>query len=70
LDAPATAPENRHHCLRLCRYVKPAPALYRPAEVNLLQGDAAKARRVLGWRHRIGFEGLVREIVDAPWGML
>jgi GDPmannose 4,6-dehydratase len=31
----------------------------------LLKGDAAKARRVLGWSHRIGFEGLVREMVDA-----
>ena len=46
------------------RYVQPDPDLYRPAEVNLLRGDAAKARRVLGWTHRIGFEELVREMVD------
>lgn len=46
------------------RYVKPDPELYRPAEVNLLRGDAAKARRVLSWTHRIGFEELVREMVD------
>ena len=31
------------------RYVKPDPELYSPAEVNLLRGDASKARRVLGW---------------------
>jgi GDPmannose 4,6-dehydratase len=46
------------------RYVKPDPELYRPAEVNLPRGDARKARRVLGWRHRIGFEELVRDMVD------
>jgi len=46
-------------------YVRPDPALYRPAEVNLLQGDYSKARRVLGWTHRIGFEDLVREMVQA-----
>ena len=28
------------------------------------KGDAAKARRVLGWRHRVRFEDLVREMVD------
>jgi GDPmannose 4,6-dehydratase len=39
--------------------------LFRPTEVNRLQGDAAKARRVLGWSHRVGFEALVDEMVDA-----
>jgi len=40
-------------------YVKPDPDLYRPAEVNLLQGDAAKARRVLGLEppHRLRSTG-------------
>ena len=46
-------------------YVVPDPDLFRPAEVNLLQGDASKARQKLGWEHRIGFEALVREMVDA-----
>ena len=46
------------------RYVKPDPDLYRPAEVNLLRGDASKAHRVLGWTHRIRFEDLVKEMVD------
>ena len=45
-------------------YVKPDPELYRPAEVNLLQGNSAKARRVLGWSSHVTFEGLVREMVD------
>jgi GDPmannose 4,6-dehydratase len=46
------------------RYVKADPELYRPAEVNLLRGDASKARRVLGWTHRIRFEDLVKEMVE------
>ena len=46
------------------QYVAIDSELYRPAEINLLKGDAAKARRVLGWRHRVRFEDLVREMVD------
>jgi len=39
------------------------PALLRPAEVDLLQADAAKARTVLGWRPRVSFEALIRMMV-------
>jgi len=46
-------------------YVATDPALFRPAEVNVLCGDAAKARQKLGWAPRITFEMLVREMVDA-----
>jgi GDPmannose 4,6-dehydratase len=46
------------------KYVIIDPQLYRPAEVNILQGDASKAGRVLGWHHQIGFEQLVREMVE------
>jgi GDPmannose 4,6-dehydratase len=45
------------------KYVTTDPELYRPAEVNILQGDASKARRVFGWRFQTGFEGIVREMV-------
>ena len=38
--------------------------LYRPSEVNILQGDASKARRKLGWSPDTRFENLVREMVD------
>ena len=41
------------------------PAFIRPAEVDLLQGDAAKAKRVLGWEPAVSFEQLVRMMVDA-----
>lgn len=39
------------------------PRYFRPTEVDLLLGDAAKARARLGWRHEIGFEALVAEMV-------
>jgi GDPmannose 4,6-dehydratase len=38
---------------------------FRPAEVDLLMGDASKARRVLGWQPRLSFEGLAALMVDA-----
>jgi len=38
---------------------------HRPAEVDHLVGNAAKARAVLGWRHETSFEELVREMVAA-----
>jgi GDPmannose 4,6-dehydratase len=47
------------------KHVVVDPDLYRPAEVDLLVGDAAKARRVLGWTPEVTFEGLVREMVYA-----
>jgi GDPmannose 4,6-dehydratase len=47
------------------KYVKVDPTFYRPAEVDLLLGDASKATRVLGWRPRRLFVDIVREMVDA-----
>ncbi|MEW6250722.1 MAG: GDP-mannose 4,6-dehydratase [Planctomycetota bacterium] len=41
------------------------PAYYRPAEVDLLVGDASKARRKLGWRPRVNFEQLVELMMRA-----
>jgi GDPmannose 4,6-dehydratase len=46
-------------------YVHIDPALLRPAEVDLLVGDAGKAQRVLGWRPHVSFTELVRLMVDA-----
>ena len=42
----------------------------RPAEVDLLVGDASKAERVLGWRPRTSFAELVRLMVDADLALL
>jgi GDPmannose 4,6-dehydratase len=41
------------------------PQFYRPAEVELLLGNAAKARLKLGWSPTTRFESLVREMVEA-----
>jgi GDPmannose 4,6-dehydratase len=47
------------------RFVIQDPKYFRPAEVDLLVGDAGKARRRLGWEPKVTFEGLVRMMVDA-----
>ena len=54
-----------HVGLDFRKYVVADAELFRPAEVNLLQGDASKAKTQLGWSHKIGFEALVREMVEA-----
>ena len=41
------------------------PRYFRPTEVDLLLGDARKARQRLGWRHKTSFQSLVREMVEA-----
>ena len=47
------------------RYVEVDPALFRPAEVDHLIGDASKARETLGWAPRVRFEELVAMMVEA-----
>lgn len=49
-------------------FVVDDPLLYRPAEVNVLQGDSSKARQKLGWSPAIRFDALVREMVTADCG--
>ena len=41
------------------------PRYFRPTEVEVLVGDPSKARSKLGWKHRIGFNELVDEMVSA-----
>jgi GDPmannose 4,6-dehydratase len=47
------------------KYVKIDEKFYRPAEVDLLIGDSAKARKTLGWEPEVGFQSLVHSMVDA-----
>jgi len=47
------------------RYVEIDKRYYRPAEVDLLIGDASKAKRVLGWEPKTRFKDLVKLMVDA-----
>jgi GDPmannose 4,6-dehydratase len=41
------------------------PRYLRPAEVDLLQGDSSKTRRLLGWQPRVNFDQLVEMMVEA-----
>jgi len=41
------------------------PRYFRPTEVDALLGDPSKARQKLGWRHKVSFDELVREMVAA-----
>jgi GDPmannose 4,6-dehydratase len=51
--------------LRWQDHVREDPSLLRPAEVDVLVGDAAKARAVLGWAPRVTFHELVETMVRA-----
>ncbi len=44
-------------------YVKVDPHYYRPTEVDLLQGDASKAQKILGWQPEHSFDQMVAEMV-------
>ena len=45
-------------------FVRIDPRYLRPTEVEALEGDASKARRVLGWEPRVGIDELVARMVD------
>jgi GDPmannose 4,6-dehydratase len=51
-------------------YVKQDPRFMRPAEVDMLVGDASKAGRVLGWEPNVSFRELIRLMVDADLALL
>ncbi len=51
-------------------HLKTDPAFIRPAEVDLLVGDPAKATAKLGWTPTVDFEGLVNMMVDADLELL
>lgn len=46
------------------------PALFRPAEVDVLLGDPSKARETLGWEPEISLEEMIAEMVDADLARL
>ena len=47
------------------KYIDTDPKYYRPVEVNFLQGDAAKAKKVLGWEPKVKFRELVKIMLEA-----
>jgi GDPmannose 4,6-dehydratase len=51
-------------------FVKHDPRYERPAEVDVLIGDASKAKKILGWEPKVRFHELVRMMVDADMDLL
>jgi GDPmannose 4,6-dehydratase len=49
------------------KYVQTDRRYLRPAEVNMLMGDASKAKRVLGWEPKVSFQELVAMMIEADW---
>lgn len=47
------------------RYVEIDPRYYRPTEVEVLLGDASKAKKVLGWEPKVDFKTLAQMMTDA-----
>lgn len=45
--------------------VRVNPKYFRPTEVDLLLGDASKARKELGWKRKVSFTELVKDMVDS-----
>ncbi|MBX3061792.1 MAG: GDP-mannose 4,6-dehydratase [Anaerolineae bacterium] len=52
------------------QYVKQDPEFMRPAEVDLLIGDASKAGKLLGWEPSVNFTQLVHMMVDADMALV
>lgn len=55
----------KHVGLDYNAYVKIDPKFYRPAEVEVLLGNPAKAKKVLGWEPKTSLEQLIHMMVDA-----
>jgi GDPmannose 4,6-dehydratase len=52
------------------KHVEIDPGLLRPAEDDLLTGDAGKANKILGWKPTVTFEQMVRMMVDSDLSLL
>jgi GDPmannose 4,6-dehydratase len=51
------------------KYVAIDPRYFRPAEVDLLLGDPAKARKDLNWKPKVNFKQLAKMMTEADWGL-
>jgi GDPmannose 4,6-dehydratase len=47
------------------KHVEVDSKYYRPTEVDILLGDASKAKKILGWEPKVGFKELARIMTDA-----
>ena len=58
-------PETRREFKKGEILLEVSPAYYRPTEVELLIGDASKAKKILGWEAKVKFEELVKIMISA-----
>ncbi len=58
------------HDLTSSTLVKVNPEFYRPAEVDLLQGDCSLAEKELGWKRKTNFKGLVEKMFTHDYNLL
>jgi GDPmannose 4,6-dehydratase len=49
------------------KHVETDPRYLRPTEVDFLQGDPSKAKKILGWQPKVNFEQLAAMMIDADW---
>lgn len=56
-----------HLGLDAMKYIEKDPRYYRPSEVDELQGDASKARKLLGWSPTVSFKELVKMMIENDW---
>ena len=49
------------------KHVEIDPRYFRPAEVDVLQGDSAKARQVLNWKPKVNFQELTAMMIQGDW---
>jgi len=52
------------------KYIKQDPRFMRPAEVDVLRGDASKAKYELGWTPKTDLKGLVKNMVESDIALL
>jgi GDPmannose 4,6-dehydratase len=52
------------------KYVAIDTRYFRPTEVELLLGNAAKAKKILKWKPKVGFKQLVNMMVDADMALV
>ena len=52
------------------KYIKTDPKFVRPADVDVLLGDASKAKKVLGWEPITSFEEMIKEMVQTDIDIL
>uniref|UniRef100_A0AAV2KWU2 GDP-mannose 4,6-dehydratase n=1 Tax=Knipowitschia caucasica TaxID=637954 RepID=A0AAV2KWU2_KNICA len=51
-------------------HIKVDPKFFRPVEVDFLQGDSTKAYERFGWKPRVTFEALVKEMVESDMELM